>query len=85
MREAIADVHPLPTTQDAASTSEVEQIRPELRTRLAHLEAKGLLAAGVRTILQENGYGPDLLRKHCGCHSCAQRCSVCAQRYHGQE
>ena len=84
MRVAMADVHPLPTTQDAASTSEVEQIRPELKARLAPLEREGLLAAGVRAVLQENGYGPDLLRKHWGCQSCAQRCSVCAQRFHGQ-
>ena len=82
--DVAAEVQPLPTTQAAESISEIEHIQPDLRATLAPLAREGLLAAGVRAVLQENGYGPDLLRKHCGCPSCAQRCSVRAQRYNGQ-
>ncbi len=83
MNTQVADSHPL-TRPEAKPKSEVEHIKPELRARLAPLESQGLLAAGIRAVLQENGYGPALLRKHCGCHACAQRCSVCAQTYNGQ-
>ena len=76
MNTQLTDYHPL--TGPEAPTPEVEHIKPELRARLAPLESQGLLAAGIRAVLQENGYGPALLKKHCGCHSCAQRCSVCA-------
>ena len=72
------------TRLEPKPTSEVEHIKPELGARLAPLESQGLLAASVRAVLQENGYAPALLREHCGCHACAQRCSACAQRYHGQ-
>ena len=82
--DVTVEVQPLPTTQGAKSMSEVEHIRPDLKTRLAPLEREGLLAAGVRAVLQENGYGPDLLREHCGCQACAQRCSGCAARYNGK-
>ncbi len=82
MNTQLTDYHPL--TRPEAPTPEVEHIKPELRARLAPLESQGLLAAGIRTVLQENGYGPALLRKHCGCHACAQRCSICAQTYNGQ-
>ena len=83
MNTPAADSHPL-TMPEATPMSEVEHIKPELRARLAPLESQGLLAAGIRAVLQENGYGPALLWKHCGCHACAQRCSVCAQTYNGQ-
>ena len=82
MNTQLTYYHPL--TEPEAPTPEVEHIKPELRARLAPLESQGLLAAGIRAVLQENGYGPALLKKHCGCHSCAQRCSICAQTYNGQ-
>ena len=81
--EVASKSHPLLTTLEEETQSEVEHIRPDLRSRLAPLEPQGLLAAGIRAILQENGYAPVLLREHCGCQACAQRCSACAQRYHG--
>ena len=82
--DVTVEVQPLPTTQAAKSISDVEHIRPDLRARPAPLESEGLLAAGVRAVLQENGYGPDPLRRHCGCQACAQRCSVCEAKYDGE-
>ena len=67
-------------TQAATRASEVEHIRPEHQDRLAPLESDGLLAVGVRLILEENGFTQHILREHCGCPVCAQRCSLCDQR-----
>ena len=78
------EAQPSSITQAATSISDIEHIRPDLRARLAPLEAQGLLAAGVRAVLQENGYGVDPLRRHCGCQACARQCSVCERRYHGR-
>ena len=65
----------------APSDAETEHIKPEFRQILAPLQLGGLLAAGVRAILQENGFRPDTPWQHCGCLTCAQRCQVCAARH----
>ncbi len=66
--------------QGEALGTDMEHIKPEFRERLATLASWGLLAVGVRIILQENGFCPDIPRRHCGCPACAQRCSVCAEK-----
>ena len=75
--------HPPAATLGDMRGSEAEHVKPKFRDRLALLESLGLLAVGVRAILQENGFTPDIRRRHCRCPTCAQRCSVCAQR-HGE-
>ena len=78
----VPDVDSIPAadTRDAAWSADVQSVKPGSRDRLASLEARGLLAIGVRAILQENGFSKDVPRRHCGCLSCAQRCAVCADR-----
>ena len=61
-------------------SNESAHVRREFRARLAALEPRGLLAVGVRVILEQNGFSPDSPREHCGCPVCRQRCSVCADR-----
>ena len=68
------------TIDGAGDNLELEHIKPEFRERLARLDSRGLLAMGVRVILQENGFGRGVPQQHCGCPSCAQRCQVCAER-----
>lgn len=70
----------LSRAEPTASRGEAEHLRPEFREQLASLESRGFLAMGVRAILEENGFGPDLPRMHCGCPTCAQRCAGCAKR-----
>jgi hypothetical protein len=61
----------LPVSREA-SGSALEYIKPQFRERLVPLVPWGLLAEGVRIILQENGFGPET-RRHCGCPRCAWR------------
>jgi hypothetical protein len=77
---AVANSYPGAVTRDAAWSADVESVKPMFRDRLASLEPQGLLAIGVRAILQEGGFAHDAPRRHCGCPSCAQRCLVCADR-----
>ncbi len=58
--------------------AEVLALKPQFRERLGPLIARGLLAAGVRAILEENGFGRNTTRRDCGCRSCVQRCQGCA-------
>ncbi len=79
-----ASSYPRTTTPAEDAPTELSYIKPELRDRLAPLASKDLLAAGVRDVLEEGGFGLTPARSHCGCKSCAQRCAVCEQRYHAQ-
>ncbi len=63
-----ADPFPL-TSLGVKPMSEVEHIWPMLKAWVMPLESQGLLAAGIRAVLQENSYGPAPLSKDSSCHA----------------
>lgn len=76
----VVDSVPGAETHNASWSADVESVKPTFRDRLASLEAHGLLAIGVRAILQDNGFSMEAPAQHCGCPDCARRCAMCADR-----